>query len=313
MANALHHIRGEWISDGNGTLNQQYSSLKASSECQGTPFNIMFQADAPPRGSMYYQVEIQNLTGSISVGVVKTNDFLPGWKTVGMFYNGNVTNGSSALIVDFGENPATGGTVGVYICRNAVELRILFYCNSRCLGTAFQLSEEECDNIFVPCIQVSGEVELVYSAPDQLPTSTEREHPKFSDSYLGKWKLYEAYSGSDQIPVNIPTDVDTIFNMLPGKFRNTYALGVKVANQIHATIEKVAVADEYDQIKIGPVMSTRMMPPTHLLELERYLAESLPKLHKMRVSNETLILVGTTVQMKCTAFYETFLPSRHYR
>ena len=53
---------------------------------------------------------------SLGAGLVERDGFLPGWKARGCFYNGNVTNGSAALIVGFGDRIKAGDAVGVY-CR----------------------------------------------------------------------------------------------------------------------------------------------------------------------------------------------------
>jgi hypothetical protein len=311
MSNALHGNIGHWISDGSdGNLVQENVEMKASSVSQGTPFNVLYQVDVGVWSSIYFVVEIKKLNGSLSVGVVKRNEFLPGWKTTGMFYNGNVTNGSSALTVRFGESLSSGGTVGVYVRRNESELRVTIYRNNQCLGTAFQLSN--IDEFFFPCVQVSGSVTFLYSAPIELPKSTDREYPKALDRYLGEWKMDEATKDSKS--VDIPNDLNIIFSVSPGKAQGMYALGVKVANQIHTTVEKVGKDEEFDLIQVGPVISTRMMPPPHLWEMEKFIVGSLEKIRKMSVVNEDVyVLVGAEVEIKCTRFYETFSPLHSYK
>ena len=70
----------------------------------GEPINLMYQMD--PAKSFYLHVtivkEIIN-SGSLSVGVVRQDQFQQGYKIRGMFYNGNLTNVSiSALKVGWG-------------------------------------------------------------------------------------------------------------------------------------------------------------------------------------------------------------------
>ena len=317
--NILYGLISQWITDGsNGSLTQTFPELTASSSSQGTPYNVMFDIDLASlptaAGSMYYQVEVQKLNGSLSVGVVKREEFLAGWKTRGMFYNGNVINGSAALIVGFGEHPVEGSTVGVYVCREELsnETRVVFYWNNQCLGTAFQLNNDDAKNhVYLPCIQVCGEVTLEYSAPEDLPRTIEREYPKASDPYVGNWKLEEAFVGPELGQFPLPTDLDIILRLSPANTADAYNLALKVANQLHTTVKKVGKIDGSDEIKVGPVASTLMMPPPHLRKVERYLAESLPILYKMS-AHDNLVLTGATAEMICSRFYETFAPVNKY-
>lgn len=309
--NDLHGKTGQWLSDGSdGQIHQENDEINASSESPETPLNVSYQVDVGCWHAAYFVIDIKELSGSLSVGLVKTSDFLPGWKTTGMFYNGNVTNGRAALMVGFGENLNSGGTVGVYLRRNESGLHAAFYRNHRCLGTAFQLGSE--DDFFSPCIQVLGSVTFTYSAPVQVPQSTDREYPTAMDQFLGEWKMYKATGNSKAI--DIPPDATVVFSFSSGTSQNTYAVGVKVVNQIATTFEKIGKEGNYDLIKVGPVMSTRMMPPAHLWSIEKNVTESLEKIKKMTiVDNDDLVLVGMELELKCKRFFKIFPPLHSYR
>lgn len=311
--NDLHGKTGLWLSESDGSsgeIHVENCEIKASSESQETPFNIMYQVDVGSWHEAYIVIEIKELSGSLSVGLVKASDFLPGWKTIGMFYNGNVTNGRAALMVEFGENLNSGGTVGVYSRRNETGLHVTYYRNHRCLGTAFHLGSE--DDFFFPCVQVSGSVTFAYSAPAQVPQSIDREYPKAMDQFLGEWKMYELIRNSKAI--DIPADATVVFNISPGKSQHTYAVGVKVVNQIATTFEKIGKQENYDLIKVRPVMSTRMMPPAHLWSIEKNIMESLEKIQKTTVVNDDdLLLIGMELELRCKRFFKVFPPLHSYR
>mmetsp|Transcript_14456 Transcript_14456/g.20381 ORF Transcript_14456/g.20381 Transcript_14456/m.20381 type:complete len:156 (-) Transcript_14456:245-712(-) len=68
-----------------------------------------------------------------------------------------------------------------------------------------------------------------------------------------------------------------------------YNLGVKVANTLRA---QVSVSQD-GTIHLGPVMSTRMMPPPELRPMEQFLTEYLPTLTTMELEEE-----GNVMKMK---------------
>ena len=104
MSNSLYGVAMNWIGDGKGDASftvQDASVLCVRGGETGTPFNIRLDLQTP-RPDYYFQVVIQEMTDSLSVGIVTPSEFQPGWKTKGMFYNGNLTNGSAALAVNWG-------------------------------------------------------------------------------------------------------------------------------------------------------------------------------------------------------------------
>jgi hypothetical protein len=86
--NALHNEDLAWIGDGSegNTLNQNGNEVEIASKSTGTPFNV--RLDSENAASTYFiDVEIKKLKGSLSLGAVRIDEFRPGWKTKGLFYN----------------------------------------------------------------------------------------------------------------------------------------------------------------------------------------------------------------------------------
>mmetsp|Transcript_11095 Transcript_11095/g.17179 ORF Transcript_11095/g.17179 Transcript_11095/m.17179 type:complete len:192 (+) Transcript_11095:31-606(+) len=76
---------------------------------------------------------------------------------------------------------------------------------------------------------------------------------------------------------------------------SNYNLGVKVANSLRAHIN----VDENNKLEMGPVMSTRMMPPPELREMEDFLSEHLPTLENIYFEDDEnhLKLTGPRVEL----------------
>lgn len=212
---------GSWVGDGSrgGSLfvddDEKDGSvvLSITSATSGTPFNVMFDSAASliaADDNMYFEVDVGELAGSIAVGIVRKEEFQPGWRTSGMFYNGNVTNGSGALLVGFGDHVEAGSRVGVLLRRSTTGpsagsgsgvtvVETVFYVNGRCLGPAFQLSDDASSSqAWYPCIHASGKAKVTYVAPESIPAATERQPARHPDNeYAGDWKLVELYTGPE--------------------------------------------------------------------------------------------------------------------
>jgi len=128
----------KWIGaggEGEGTIEESSNVLlKIASSRRGSPFNAALFSDEDPSSltssSYYLQVKILALEGNLSVGVVTRDEFQPGYKISGMFYNGNLTNGSAALVTSFGdEHIKAGMTVGLLYEKDASQENVYIYVN----------------------------------------------------------------------------------------------------------------------------------------------------------------------------------------
>ena len=125
-----------------------------------------------PLKTYFFQVHLKKAAtraSSLSVGVAKRDEFQKGYRVKGMFYNGNLTNGSSTLKVSYGSRmkaddvlvieyqqlPATKNSDG----DSLAQIQLRFYQNGICLGIGFRINESS-DATFFPCISVLGEMDL---------------------------------------------------------------------------------------------------------------------------------------------------------
>eukprot|EP00978_Attheya_sp_CCMP212_P012428 scaffold31041_cov56-Attheya_sp.AAC.3 len=317
MSNSLAGVDSEWEGDGsNGSLSVvSMAEIWMTSETLGTPFNVMLDgAVSLITGSIYFEVGLTELSGSIAVGVVQKGEFQPGWKTKGMFYNGNVTNGSAGLIIGFGDYLKEGDKVGVLLQRlGSGAVQTVFYLNDTCLGAAFRLGEGSIDpdQAFYPCLHVTGKAKIAFQVPDDLPDDTDRKSKHEPGSYGGDWKLEKCLTGPELGEFTLPPDHDIILHF-KGELPKLQ-FSAKVGNNLGCSIEIVGKGEGFDKIEVGPIMSTLMMPPPELVEVEQLLFQSLPTLYKMILSSDTsLVMTGTTTELIASRYSQTFEPLAKY-
>lgn len=308
-----------WIGDGTdgATLTVDGSSITFGTAKRGTPYNVRLSsspADVPsPTDSLYYEITLDEAeSGNLAVGFVTPDEFLPGWKTRGLFYNGNLTNGSAGLRMGFGTFLKAGDTVGSCLVReDDASAKVVFYLNGRCLGPGFVVPSSSTD-VFYPCLHLDGKAKVTYSAPASFPSVVDREPAKYNDSYSGDWLLKKAMIGPELHELPLPDEVRIILSF--GDVNDgLYRLSIKVANTFNTSLKIVGKMEAFDKIDVGPAMATRMMPPPVLEPVERFMEEGLETLHKMIVSDDgNLILTGPAAEMICERYEKAFEPVTSY-
>jgi heat shock protein HslJ len=272
-----------WIGDGsNGSISVEGDVVSVTAEKAGTPFNVRLETASSVRsGLFFFQVTVKEMNANIAVGVVTRQEFLPGWKTKGMFYNGNVTNGSAALITKFGPYVKAGDTIGVQLVynRDKNELETQFSVNGKHLGNAFCLKGISQDQVFYPCVHCSGSSKFVYAAPAGNPIVAAIEEPVSTD-YAGDWKVKTISAGGNDVPLPEGRDIIISFQGSPLAF-----ITAKVCNTIAGPIEIVDQGEGpgAHNIRIGPLRSTKMMPPPELQAVEKVIVDGLPNLANMTI------------------------------
>lgn len=325
MTNPLSKIdKTKWIVDGSNGSNVSVqaadslgmANISITGGERGTPCNARLNDPTnilSPSDSLYFEITLcDEKSENISIGFVTKEEFLPGWKTKGMFYNGNVTNGSAGLVIGFGPYPKANDTVGAYLQRSESTCKVIFYVNGRCLGSAFDLKAAP-DTTLYPCLHLNGKMNVKFTVPQLLPTVVDREPVRYDDSYSGDWLLNQAFTGPELGELSLPSDV--VISMETGD-KKTYKLNVKVANSIFASFVIYGKIENFDKIKnIGPVCSTRMMPPDELMSVESFISSALDGgLSKMIVTDDgrTLIMSGPIAEMTSVRYEKEFPPVESY-
>lgn len=129
-----------------------------------------------------------------------------------------------------------------------------------------------------------------------------------SSHAVGEWKIREVWKEDDAGALSIAGEGrDYVLKLLPrdndsNNDHKILALSVKVSNAMGSTVEildrenerEAEVEHETDRIKVGFVMSTRMMPGSEeMRHLENFLSSQLPNMVSMevRVDGEEKMLV----------------------
>jgi hypothetical protein len=275
-------IQGQWKSDGtDADVKTTWSTTPSNTE--GVSMELNVPGESPmnliygmtPIPTYYLQVTVTELTSrssSLSVGVVRPEEFHKGYKCKGMFYNGNLTNGNAALKCSYGPFLQTGDVVVVEYVETAEEeqVQMIVHLNGACLGTGFQVAKGE--SSFVPCIHVNGEMRLKAKVLSEKPKLAPRDvHP-----LVGKWELVEAI-GEGFSPIwpgaNNPEDEAMVLSI--EKYEDkSFGFSLRVCNTLNMRLQVTGNADAGFQLDgaQGMVMSTRMMPPPPLLEIETKLS-----------------------------------------
>ena len=313
-----------WIGDGSErpsvlevVKSDEYGNsetMTAKSATTGTPFNVRcshgFSPSATSSGSSMhiFSFQINQLEGNVAVGIVSHDEFKPGWKTKGMFYNGNVTNGSASLITGFGKYVQSGDLVRVIAKKTTSDrsssgsLDVIFSINDDVLGTAFSITDPEILNgnkTFYPCIHVSGKVTFSYSVaevPDGagLMFNNNNEEPEPRTNFLGQWKI-ESMDQTDGSAVELPSGHDIVVSLSSSSKTSSDPdrISIKVGNTIGGPLQledgsSSSSSPTSMNVKIGPnLMSTMMMPPPELYALEQTLSTVLPSIRTMTLSTDS--------------------------
>jgi hypothetical protein len=270
MINLLHGASKEWIGDGkaSASLQSQGNVLTIFGGQHGTPFNLRLDMSTPLQ-DYYFEVHIEENPISyveekklfqLSIGVVTEKEFHSGWGTKGMFYNGNLTNGSAALSTNWGPRFGIGDSIGARVLTTQENVEVVFYKNGKSLGTGFLVENQ--GKSFVPCISIDGDAKLRIEFPSDLP---EKELVVTEDlAMFGRWKLIEA-AGDGGTQLCLPRS-NVVMELI--RERDVIKFSAKVGNPISGTAKILVDNGNTLTIKMGNAVSGRMMPPPVYREIE---------------------------------------------
>ena len=173
--------------------------------------NLYCSFSSTTPNNYYYQVEILSVdtapssssssSWSLSVGVVRPSELKKGWGTKGMFYNGNLTNGSAALNVGYGPRLKPGDVVVVeyQYSEEDKKHRVKYHVNGTFFGTAFEISQQDSmdkeTETFVPCLHCQGQirVQTQVQLTRQALCSTLATAERTTNPWEGDWILVQAW------------------------------------------------------------------------------------------------------------------------
>ena len=109
--------------------------------------------------------------------------------------------------------------------------------------------------------------------------------------FVGKWKLIEAYDEQMQL-FDLP-EGDFFWELEDTDDGDSLSAFIKVGNSMRTTINFLSTTTAGEDISMGLLMSTMMMPPEPLFRLETYLSDVMPKMTLLQ-QQETTIGNNTT-------------------
>ncbi len=272
-----------WIGDGKDGASidvQDDTILNVRGGDEGTPFNVRLDLRSLIP-DYYFQALIHEVTGSLSVGVVAPDEFQSGWKSAGMFYNGNLTNGSAALAVNWGPRFGSGDSVGVRVITTSESVEVVFYKNGKSLGTGF-LIENQSSQIYCPCFSIVGDAKLRCEIPAELPP--QELYVAEDLAMAGPWSLAEAID-DDGTALTMPGRPAT---MELSRDQATLRFAFKVGNPISGSAKIIDEHGDTLTLEMGSMLTGLMMTPPVLREIESYICSL--NATSLTMSNGRLIL-----------------------
>lgn len=111
--------------------------------------------------------------------------------------------------------------------------------------------------------------------------------------YDGVYQLQEALD-ENSVAVNIPGKFNLVLRSESDETNYEMSLRIGNALRAHVQITSNEEGGGADELKIGPIMSTMMMPPEDLYRLEQYMSKSLPTMTSIEfgVDDEKLTISG---------------------
>ena len=267
-----------WIGDGkegativNQGEEQELQMLHIHGGQRGTPFNCHLDVskESECEDDYFFQVSILEMSGSLSVGVVTPCEFQPGWRIKGMFYNGNLTNGSAALAVSWGPRFGVGDSVGVRLRSTSENVEVTFYKNGESLGTGFSIKTSSLQ-LYCPCLIVDGNVTIEFTIPEELPSLEIVKEQEVS--IPGRWKLLDATKEDDSAIV-IPRRPITLEIW---RDEMTVKFAFRVGNSISGSAKILNDTGNTWMIESVGMMSTLIGLPPDLQKIECFIGNLNP-------------------------------------
>lgn len=248
-----------------------------------SPVNLMAEIKDIPE-LYWFAVNIVDLgdnnnnNGSISVGAVTIEEFNPGYKIKGMFYNGNLTNGCAGLTIGYGPYIQRGDFCVLECSATTTDTKSTFsmtiHVNGTRVGKGFEITNTApSSNKFVPCVHITGKAKFTAKVTTEKPPNLlqsivvqkQQRHP-----LNGEWEIVEATNRTKQfLPIkkgNIDRRRDNLevtMNLVVNNCNSSLSFSVKVSNTMRIVKEIKLRPDDgtvYDLTSTGgPPMMTRMI------------------------------------------------------
>ena len=218
-------------------------------------------------GTGSWEFRISGPSG-IWVGVSTPAKFGPGYGMKGLFYGGpgNLSDGSSLVAGQWGPMFADGDVIGMNIEQRGDKITISYSKNGGGLGVAFDISGWNGEE-FQPAVSMDTKGQAV--SIQKVPLlNTMRTSSAIGDGIEGKWE------GKFKMEISKTEE-------------NCWRIVSKIGNSMSMKFSK-----KDGKMSMGEMITTEMMPPPHLYELEQLLSNIFAGLTDVRREQEFLIIEG---------------------
>lgn len=293
-----------WQDDSSGLVKPVPDSAEfiVEGKPSGSPVNALYNQRLS--SGQYFEIDVLELQGSVAIGVTTQEAFGPGWGCKGLFFNGNLSNGSALVRQSFGEPINKGMQVGVLTEFDSETVSVVFYQDGRCLGPAFISKRLSGAEIF-PVVHASHEgdrfgIRLLESSPSvrtRQPKGGGTLHPA-----EGVWTLKELFVGPElgQFPLAAKMEEGSEVTLkVEAIDACSFRFSARVVNNISFSVSAAPddVLAPFEKLTPGRVMATKMMGPPGMMEVEKEVASGLEVLYKWLAQDGILMLTGPTVEM----------------
>lgn len=282
-----------WIveqSDESSSVNVNGNTLTCFKEgYYGSPINILYKDPAEKSGTYFWEINIDNCDeqggNSPSVGLTTDQGFKDGWALRAMKYLGNLSDGSSLLVSQFGDTIKSGDKVGLLLKLEEQDLKFYIIHNDRPLGLAFHIKSPYPTPLY-PVVSFNSNGQIRINRSSSIPSSIERLSKSYN-GIQGHWNIVQSNSNNDLIGIE--------FEIHPNdQTENNYRVHTRVVNGMNFTID---YNRSTGQCQTSAVMSTMMMGPDDLMRKESSLNQFISQLAKLNLEGNYLVATTQNGQL----------------
>lgn len=243
----------QWVPDGSSGFTVDGNTVTLVDESGGgNVFNCLWEdGDGETSGAHYWKIHFDSLGDVGGVGVTSKDHFKEGFACRSLAYSGNLSNGGSLLVSNFGDVPSAGDTVGVYAVFDDDRLKVYFDLNGKSLGLAFDVPASTFDAVY-PIVFFNSSGSATCQKESEPPSKIARATASFN-GIEGDWKLKELVQQNGDA-VSVSEDLQSGLTTKLRKEGDEYAWSTMVVNSLNTRL-----SSENDTWQTSPVQSTRRL------------------------------------------------------
>ncbi|CAK9079276.1 unnamed protein product [Durusdinium trenchii] len=266
-------------------------------------------------GKEYFEVQVIEGSGAF-IGVTTKAGFAEGYKIKGLFFGGpgNLSNGSAGLKTSFGEPVKKGSVIGVTLdLTDEATVGVSFWQGGTSIGEAFKGCPRQPGAMVFPAVCASKVHDRFVLSLRRSPPKEETKAPHPAE---GCWDLQRLVVGGELVNLDAAlaikgkgkgrgyVDGDAAENkghiIMSVNNRgggHTFQLSMPLGNILNTTVQVTSTPDGTEMLQVGGVMSTMVMSPPPLMDLEQRLSRALPLITRWSIKDSRLELRGGDVEL----------------